>query len=215
MRLPVTLTSDFICPWCFTGERRLAAAIARMPADVRVDVGYRPFELNPGMPAEGLDRKAYRSAKFGSWARSQELDAQVVRVGQADGLDFNYDRVTRTPNTMLAHRLTWLAANEGGDQALLANRLFAAYFTDGLDLADRGVLRGIASGAGLAADRIAAVLEGDLGEAEVRGLAAAACRKGIRGVPLFEVGGVVLSGAQPVAAMTAALLRATRQPVGA
>jgi predicted DsbA family dithiol-disulfide isomerase len=211
MRRAVTLTSDFICPWCFIGERRLAKAIKRLPADVQVDVSYRPFELNPDMPLEGLDRKEYRSAKFGSWARLQVMDEHVAEAGRGEGLAFNYDRVTRTPNTMLAHRLMWLAANEGGDQTMLADRLFAAYFTDGLDVSDREILRSIALKAGLPAERVAGVLDGNLGDAEVRALTAGAYRKGIQSVPLFEIDGVAISGSQSVAVIETALRRAAKK----
>lgn len=210
MCLAVTMTSDFICPWCYIGERKLLSAIGRLPADVQVDISYRPFELNPDMPAGGLDRKEYRSAKFGSWAKSQALDAEVVGAGKAVGLAFNYDWVKRTPNTMLSHRLMWAMAYEGGDQAVLANRLFTAYFTDGLDLSDRSVLRKIAVEAGLSKARADEVLDGDLGTAEVQALTREAYAKGIHGVPLFEIGGQALSGAQPVEMMEAALHRAAR-----
>ena len=210
MRLPVTMTSDFICPWCFIGERRLFSAIERLPADVQVDVSYRPFELNPDMPAEGKDRKEYRSAKFGSWAKSQAMDAQVAAVGQAAGIAFNYDWVKRTPNTMLAHRLMWAIAYEGGDHGVLATRLFTTYFTDGLDLADRAVLRRIAVDAGVSEERADAVLDGDLGAAEVQALTDEAYRKGIQGVPLFEIGGATISGAQSVEVIEDALRRAAR-----
>ncbi len=210
MRLPVTMTSDFVCPWCFIGERRLFGAIESLPAatDVQVDLSYRPFELNPDMPPGGMDRRDYRTAKFGSWARSQAMDAQVAAVGEADGLAFNYDRVARTPNTMLAHRLVWLAANDGSDQGLLADRLFTAYFTAGLDLSDKAVLRGIAVGAGLPAERADAVLDGPAGEREVRALVTDAYCKGIQGVPFFEIGGTAVSGAQSVAVIADALRRA-------
>lgn len=208
MRLPVTMTSDFICPWCFIGERRLFRAIESLPAEMQVDLSYRPFELNPDMPPGGMDRREYRVAKFGSWARSQAMDAQVAAAGEADGITFSYDRMTRTPNTLLAHRLMWLAASEGRDQRLLADRLFAAYFTEGLDLSDRAVLRGIAAGAGIPTDRADAVLDGREGEQEVRTLVAGAYRRGIQGVPLFEIGGMAVSGAQPVAAIAEVLRRA-------
>jgi predicted DsbA family dithiol-disulfide isomerase len=215
MRLPVTLTSDFICPWCFIGERKLAVAIKALPADWHIEVAYRPFELNPDMPPEGWDRKAYRSAKFGSWARAQALDERVAAAGRAEGLTFNYDRMTRTPNTMLAHRLTWLAGQDEADQAGLAHHLFTAYFTEGLDVSDPTVLRRLASEAGLTGDRITAVLDGDLGLAEVQALTEDAYRKGIQGVPLFEIGAVAISGAQPAAMIEDALRRAAEAQVPA
>ena len=208
MRLPVTMTSDFICPWCFIGERRLLRAIESLPAGVHVDLSYRPFELNPDMPAEGLARREYRTAKFGSWARSQAMDAQVAAVGEADGIAFNYDRVARTPNTLVAHRLMWLAAIEGTDQMRFGDRLFTAFFTEGLNLSDKAVLRRIATEGGLPADRTDAILDGPEGEQDVRALVASAYSRGIQGVPLFEIGSMAISGAQPAAALAEALRRA-------
>ncbi len=105
MRVTVTITSDFICPWCFIGERRLEKTIATLPPEVQVDLQWRPFELNHDMPVEGMDRMVYRSAKFGSWERSQAMDAEVEAVGKVNGIEFAYDRITRTPNTFAAHRL--------------------------------------------------------------------------------------------------------------
>src|SRR5215469_4054609 len=114
--IPVTITSDFICPWCFIGERRLARAVAHLSEDlreeIRLEISWRPFELNPNIPADGIDRRAYRVAKFGSWEYSQRLDAQVVEAGKKDGAVFNYDRISRTPNTRRAHRLVWWAMRE-------------------------------------------------------------------------------------------------------
>jgi predicted DsbA family dithiol-disulfide isomerase len=118
--------------------------------------------------------------------------------------------MTRTPNTMLAHRLTWVAAQDKADQTRLAHSLFSAYFTEGLDVSDPAVLRRLGSEAGLAPDRIAAVLDGDLGAAEVRALSHDAYRKGIQGVPFFEIGAAAISGAQPVAVIEDALRRAAQ-----
>ena len=213
--MSLTITSDFICPWCFIGERNALAAIRRLPTALQVDVVYRPFALNPDMPPEGKDRKSYRSAKFGSWERSQALDRQVEAAGRIAGVVFDYDKVTRTPNTMLAHRLMWRAEQDGVDQAALANRLFAAYFTDGLDVSDVVVLRAIALASGLSAARIGGVLEGGDGLAEVKALMDAAYRRGIHGVPLFEIGREALSGAQPPDVIEAALHRAAAQQTAA
>lgn len=202
MTVQVTVTSDFICPWCHIGQRKLALAIARLPAEIAVEVAYRPFELNPDMPAEGMPRRQYRIAKFGSWERSQALDRQVVDAAAEVGLAFDYGRVERTPSTRLAHRLVW-AAGAGG--AALADRLFRAYFTEGLDLGDGAVLRELAEGAGVPAAVVASVLDGDAGAVEVQRLVDAAYGRGINGVPFFEVGGEGVSGAQPVELLEAFL----------
>ena len=98
--LVIEVISDAICPWCWVAKRRLESAIKALAPDVKASVTWRPFELNPGMPKAGLDRCAYRSAKFGSWQRSQALDAQVAAAGRSDGRAFNHDKMERTPNTV-------------------------------------------------------------------------------------------------------------------
>src|SRR5471032_674067 len=86
--LAIEVISHAICPWCWVAKRRLDRAIAALAPDVTASVTWRPFELNPETPKAGLDRRAYRSAKFGSWQRSQALDAQVAAAGRLDGLVF-------------------------------------------------------------------------------------------------------------------------------
>src|SRR5262249_46525103 len=132
------------CPWCFIGKRRLEKALDGRPAMVR----WHPFELNPDMPREGIDRKSYRIRKFGSWERSQELDAQVAAAGQGEGIAFNFDKMLRTPNTLDAHRVIGLAG-ERGMQDTVVEALFQAYFAGGRDLSDWGTLADVAAGAGL------------------------------------------------------------------
>src|SRR6478672_11476111 len=127
MRIEAVITSDFVCPWCLVGERRLRKAIATLPSDIEVKLAFRPFELNPDMPPEGRDRKSYRVAKFGSLARSEAMDAQMTELGRGEGIVFDYAKIARTPNTFAAHRLMWLAEREGEPEKL-ADLLFAAYF---------------------------------------------------------------------------------------
>src|SRR3712207_4639559 len=107
MDLRVDVYSDVVCPWCFVGKRRLESAIGLLGDDAHVNVTWRPFQLNPTLPREGIDRQEYRARKFGSLARSEALDAQVAAVGREVGLDFRFDRIARTPNTFDAHRLLW------------------------------------------------------------------------------------------------------------
>src|SRR3954449_2225478 len=140
----IDVISDVICPWCFIGMRRLEKALGGRPATVR----WHPFQLNPDMPHEGIERRAYRIRKFGSWERSQELDAQVAAAGRGEGIAFNFDRMARTPNTLDAHQVIWLAG-ERGVQDAAAEALFLAYFTDGRDLSDRATLAEVAAEAGL------------------------------------------------------------------
>src|SRR5258706_9882648 len=111
--LAIEVISDAICPWRWVAKRRLESAIAALAPDVTASVTWRPFELNPEMPKAGVERRAYRSAKFGSWQHSQALDAQVAAAGRSEGLMFNHDKMERTPNTVDAHRLIRLAGQLG------------------------------------------------------------------------------------------------------
>ena len=212
--IPVSITSDFICPWCFIGERRLARAAANLAEEskeaIRLDITWRPFELNPNMPAEGIDRRTYRIAKFGTWEQSQRLDAQVIQAGTPDGVVFNYDRITRTPNTRRAHRLVWWATREGGDSNQLVERLFQAYFVAGRDLASPEVLADIAAETGLSRDAAAAFLATDQGTDDIVAAETEAHRRGVHGVPDFRIGTVGFSGAQPIGVMMEALRHAAR-----
>jgi predicted DsbA family dithiol-disulfide isomerase len=214
IRIPVSITSDFICPWCYIGERRLAHAateFAQQTDDaVELEITWRPFELNPGMPPEGIDRRAYRVAKFGSWEHSQRLDAQVIEAGKPDGVVFNYDRITRTPNTRRAHRLVWWASRNGHKPDVLVEALFQAYFVEGRDLAVPDVLVHIVTEAGLNGPAAAAFLETDQGTEEIVAAELESQRRGVHGVPDFRVGPIAFSGAQTIEIMTEALRRAAR-----
>ncbi len=173
--LTIDVISDVICPWCFIGKRRLEKALRDRAAAVR----WHPFQLNPDMPREGIERKSYRIRKFGSWERSQELDAHVGAAGRGEGIAFNFDRMARTPNTLDAHRVIWLAGERGVQDAVV-EALFLAYFTDGRDLSDRATLADVAAGAGLDRAEVAGLLAGEADLDVVRAgeeqAAASACR---------------------------------------
>jgi predicted DsbA family dithiol-disulfide isomerase len=207
MTLTVTITSDFICPWCLIGERRLAKAINTLPEGTFVERKWRPFELNPDMRVEGMDRRTYRSLKFGSWERSQSLDAHTAEAAKGDDVAFNYAAMTKTPNTRLAHRLVWFAEREG-QATPLVDAIFSAYFEHGRDIGDRDVLVEIAAENGWDREKVRTFLVGDEGTAEVSAAEQVAQQGGVRGVPLFEIAGETVSGAQSVAAFEAALRRA-------
>lgn len=191
--LTIDVISDVVCPWCWIGKRRLEKALDGRPATVR----WHPFQLNPDMPPEGIERRAYRIRKFGSWERSQELDAQVSAAGRGEGLAFNFDKQSHTPNTLDAHRVIWLAGEKGVQDAV-AEALFKAYFTDGRNLSDRDTLAKVAAGARLNRSEVDELLAGDAGSDVVRAGEDNARHLGVSGVPFFIVNGkVALSGAQP------------------
>lgn len=194
MKLTIQVTSDFICPWCRIAEARLAEVIKALPEHVEVEVNRLPFELNPDMPTVGMDREAYRSAKFGSWRYSQQLDAHTEEIAKQDGMTFNYAAMKRVPNTLAAHRLVWLAATSNL-QATVSERLFRAYFQDGKDIGDEDMLADIAAEAGMNRLKVKAFLAGHEGEAEVIQQEELARRSKINSVPAFNIGGVRISGA--------------------
>jgi predicted DsbA family dithiol-disulfide isomerase len=206
----IDVFSDVVCPWCFVGKRRLEQALAlvrrgRAGDEIEVGVTWKPFELNPGLPREGVDRAAYRRAKFGSLERSQLLDARLLAAGESVGIAFAFDRIQRTPNTFDAHRLLWLAESLGRQDAL-AEALFRAYFLEGLNVGDHGVLADLADASGVPRARAASLLAGRDGEAEVRTEEDRAYRSGIQGVPHFIIGGThPISGAQNPEVIAAAI----------
>ena len=143
----IKITSDFICPWCLVAEIRLNQAIAKLNTNLEIKRIWYPYELNPTMPEAGIERKVYRTKKFGSWEYSQQLDAKTVQATQNDGINFRYDLMAKTPNTLKAHRLTWLAASF--DKATeMATRILNAYFTEGKDITDIDTLVKLAADVG-------------------------------------------------------------------
>jgi predicted DsbA family dithiol-disulfide isomerase len=122
-KLKIEIYSDLICPWCYIGKRRMQAGLKLFGSDFATEIIWRPFQLNPEMPSEGMDRKTYRSRKFGSWERSQAMDDNVASIGRSIGIGFHYDRVLVTPNTMAGHRMLWWA-EQRKRQHHLAEALF-------------------------------------------------------------------------------------------
>jgi predicted DsbA family dithiol-disulfide isomerase len=205
----IDVISDAICPWCYIGKRQLERALALLAEKgLHFDVAWHPFQLNPDMPAEGWDRKEYRIQKFGSWEKSQAMDARITETAAGIGLEFHLDRLTRTPNTVNAHRAIWLAGQHGVQDAVL-EALFKLYFVDGGDLGDVALLTETAVAAGLDRDALVAMYEGDEGRDVVLRGDAAARQGGISGVPSFLMGGYLLfSGALPAEQMAEAFAQA-------
>lgn len=182
--LTIDIVSDVICPWCFIGKRRLEKALKLLGDPPGIRVVWRPFQLNPQMPPQGIERRAYRTAKFGSWERSQALDAQVAAAGAEEGISFAFGKMTRTPNTQDAHRLIWLAQQQGVQDAVV-ERLFRGYFEEGLDLNDRAVLVRLALEGGIPASEAEKLLAGDEGRADVLLEETRFKSLGVSGVPSF------------------------------
>ena len=160
------------------------------------------------MPKEGVSRREYRTRKFGSWERSQELDARVVAAGEAEGIHFAFDRIERTPNTLDAHRLVGLAERRGVQDAVV-EALFRAYFTEGRDISNRQTLLDVVAEAGLDRHQAEAVLDSEGGLEAIKEADTLARRFRVEGVPFFIIHGTVtLSGAQQLDAFLDAFRRA-------
>jgi len=204
MRLDIV--SDAICPWCYIGKRQLERALAMLePEGLRFSVHWNPFQLNPDMPKEGRDRAAYRALKFGSAEKARELDERVTGAAANVGLAFRPDLMLRTPNTLDAHRLIWLAGREGVQDATM-EAVFAAYFTQGRDIGDRDVLADCAVEAGMDRAQVAAFLAGEVAAQEMLAADQSARAAGVNGVPSFFLDGYGLySGAMPAETMAEAL----------
>ena len=195
MNLAVDVISDVICPWCYIGKKRLERAIAAFEGQ-QVRVRWLPYQLNPTMPKEGISRKEYRIRKFGSWERSLELDAKVIAVGETEGIHFAFDRIERTPNTVDAHRLIWLADQQGCQNAVV-EALFVAYFTEGRDITDRQTLIDVVAEAGLERQLADAMLNSNEGMDAIKEAEELSRRHQVSGVPFFIINDkITLSGAQ-------------------
>jgi predicted DsbA family dithiol-disulfide isomerase len=207
MTLTVDVTSDVICPWCYVGKRRLEKAVTALAGRKEVAVRWHPFQLNPQIPKEGLNRKEYRTAKFGSWERSLGLDAQLTVAGRAVGIPFAFDKIERTPNTLDSHRLIRLADQEGVQDSVV-EALFRAYFTEGRDISRTPTLLDVVARAGLDRGRAEAILRDDDGIEAIREAEKQAQALGVRGVPFFIINNTLaLSGAMETSAFLEAFDR--------
>ena len=193
--MQVAIVSDTICPWCYIGKRRFERARAGRPTDLAV--AWRPFQLNPDMPADGVDRQRYMVAKFGSEERVAEIFDAIEQAGESEGIQFVFDRIARTPNTVDSHRLIEFAGQRSA-QDRVVEALFRRYFEQGEDIGDRAVLEAAAVDGGLEEDEVRRFLAGTDGAEQVRKESEAASRMGISGVPCFIFEGkYAVSGAQP------------------
>ncbi len=196
MPLTISVFSDVICPWCYLGKRRLERALDQLGQRESTTIEWLPFELNPTMPADGMERALYRTRKFGP-ERAAQLDAQMAELGRQEGIDFAFDRMTRTPSTRRAHMLI-AAASQHGRADPVVDALFRAYFEEGRDVGDPDTLRGIGVAAGLERD----IVDDALGNEQLRDLVEAVERQAaemrVAGVPFFIVNRRwAVSGAQP------------------
>jgi len=205
-QITVDVVSDAVCPWCFVGQKRLDKAAVSLP-DIDVTIRWRPFQLDPTIPPEGKDRKEYMQAKFGDGDRLKQVHAKLEETGRAEGIAFDFDAITVSPNTLDAHRLIRWAASAGDEvQGKVARRLFQLYFEEGKNIGDHKVLIEAARECGMDEAVARTLLATDADKDEVRTEIDTANRMGISGVPCFLIEGrYAVMGAQETTALAEAI----------
>ncbi|ABR60244.1 disulfide bond formation protein DsbA [Sinorhizobium medicae] len=203
----IDIVSDVVCPWCYLGKNRLAQAIANVSGEINVAVQWRPYQLNPDLPPEGVDHKQHLAAKLGGQAAVDDAHRMLENLGMEDGVAFNFDAVKVSPNTLDAHRLIrWAATSGEAAQAELVNLLFKAYFEEGRNVGEHTVLLDIAEQGGLERPVIAALLASDADKQAVKQEIDMAREIGVTGVPCFIIEQqYAVMGAQSVEVLSSAL----------
>lgn len=197
--LTVDVVSDVVCPWCFIGMKRLESAIAQVP-DVEVAVRWRPYQLDPSIPPEGMPRRDYMLAKFGSEEKLRDIHDRIVGLGETEGIRFNFDAMETAANTLDAHRLIrWAGSPKSpeGAQNRVVKRLFETNFEEARDIGDRSVLAEIAGEAGMDTALVETLLASPADVDAVKAEIGTAAQMGVRGVPCFLLEGkYAVMGAQ-------------------
>lgn len=208
--LTVDVVSDVMCPWCYIGKRRLDRSMVLAP-DVEPVIRWRPFRLDATIPAEGMDRQEYLDNKFGR-DRASEMYQQIRETGEVEGIEFAFDRITRSPNTVNAHRvIRW--AETGEQQDAVVERLFELYFCKGEDVGETSVLLDAAREAHMDVELVEEVLATDKDIDAVEKEIALAHELGVQGVPTFVIDQKhILVGAQRAEILADALVQISQEP---
>lgn len=203
----IDVVSDVACPWCYLGKKRLEQAVQAVSDELAVSVTFRPYQLNPDMPAQGVDHKAHLAEKLGGKEPVERAHSMLTRLGQEAGIAFHFDAIALSPNTLDAHRLLRWAMIEGPDvQSRVTLALFKAYFEDGKDVGDRGVLLDIAEAAGMDRAVVTALFAAGADVDSVKEEIDMARQMGVTGVPCFIIDNkYAVMGAQTADVLVGAL----------
>ena len=200
----IDVYSDTVCPWCYLGKRRFELALAARP-QYEPRVAWRPFELNPDMPTEGVDRAASLAPRVGTSERVAQAHAELQRQGEASGINFRFDLIEHVPNTRRSHLLIAHAARFGRQTAVM-DRVMRGYFEEGCDIGDTEVLIRLGVEAGLSEHTSRSALILRAGQDGVIAAERHATVLGITGVPtLIFDGQYSISGAQEVGTLAGIL----------
>jgi predicted DsbA family dithiol-disulfide isomerase len=216
--VPQTLTvdvfSDVVCPWCYLGKRRLERGLSLVP-EIDIAVRWRPFQLDSTIPQGGIERRVYLERKFGGAEAIAPTHRRMTEMGAAEGIEYHFERIERSPNTLDAHRVVRWAAMDGHEEATV-ERLFRAYFSEGLDVGDHAVLSRLAAETGLDESVVASRLATGEDSEVVAGEIAEAYRIGVTGVPCFVIASrYAVMGAQSPETIAQALRDVGEERTGA
>jgi predicted DsbA family dithiol-disulfide isomerase len=181
----IDIVSDVVCPWCYLGKARLERALAALK-DVTAQINWRPYQLDPTIQRGGVDHKIYMEAKFGAGPRIGEIQQQLTGFGKEVGIDYRFDKIKITPNTMDAHRLIrWAAQVEPGVQDKVVDRLFRLYFTEGADIGDSAVLINVGIECGMDGSILETLMPTDAEVGGVNGEIETSRKIRVNGVPFY------------------------------
>lgn len=212
MNVAIDIVADFACPWCFIGKRRLQQAMALLQArrpELRFQLNWLPYFLNPDTPLSGEPYQAFLETKFGGATQAAQIQLQVAEAGRASGVDFSFGKIGKRPNTLRAHRLVYRAQSIGHPPEAvdaLVERLFSAYFQHGEDIGDLETLTGIAVDCGDRREDVALFLEGGESSKQVKSLVQKVSHLGVSSVPFFIIQRrMTVQGAQSAEILAAAI----------
>ncbi|HTJ52746.1 MAG TPA: DsbA family oxidoreductase [Cyclobacteriaceae bacterium] len=195
-KIKIDIVSDVVCPWCYIGKRRLEKAVDQLKDKYEFELEYHPFELNPGMPVQGVNQKEYLSDKFGGEERYHQITDHTTGVAATEGLAFNFQKQTTSPNTRASHTIIQLAKEEGV-QLPIMEAFFKAYFTDGVDLSKNENIIAVAVAAGLQREVVEKRLADDDAKVRIAVEEKEMSKLGITGVPFYIIDNKYgISGAQ-------------------
>ena len=211
-KLEIDVISDVMCPWCYIGKTNLDAAISQVD-ELDVEVRWRPYQLDSTLPKEGIDRATYLNNKFGGEAGAQQVYGRIKEAGKALGIDFNFEAMKVSPNTLDAHRvIMWAGGQSSEVQNKLVERLFEIFFLEGGHLGEDEVLVKAAEAAGMDGTIVEGLLKGDEDKDRVHQEIGHAAQMGVQGVPCFIIDNkFAVMGAQPAEQLVGAMRHAISQ----
>ncbi len=211
-KVTIDVVSDVMCPWCYIGKRRLEQALTKLD-DLDIDVRWRPYQLDATLPPEGRDRREYLETKFGGPERAKEIYSRIEDAGREEDLDFKFEAIAVSPNTIDAHRVIRWSANDGSEvHDKLVEILFRVFFMEGANIGKHDVLVDAAQEAGMDGSIVASLLATDKDRDEVTKEIATAQQMGVSGVPCFIIDNkYAVMGAQQPEAIVEAVRQAAQQ----